>query len=624
MAGLYDLISFNGSNGLGPNARLIADANGNLFGTTTGIANGGGSVFEIAKTATGYASTPTVLVSFGGVIGAGLWGSLILDANGNLFGTAETGGDYGDGTVFEIVNTPTGYATAPTILLSFDGANGAYPHAGLILDGYGNLFGTTEGDGINNDGTVFEIPRAATATGYADSPVTLASFDAAAATGLWGALAIDASGNLFGTTAVGGTDGGGTVFEIAKTASGYAATPTTLVNFDGSNGAVPWGGLILDAAGNLFGTTEKGGANEYGTVFEIAKTASGYASAPTVLVSFDGIDGMYPRAGLIADANGNLFGTTAGDGTNSNGTLFEIAKTSGGYAGTAKLLVSFDGMNGASPSASLLVDAAGRLFGTTLAGGANGLGTVFEATAFRTPNDFAGNGTSDILLRDPASGNLSQFVMHDGQPTFAYIGIADPHLRVVGVGDCNADGTSDILFRDPASGNLSQFVMHNGQPSFAYIGMADPHLQVVGVGDCNADGTSDILFRDLASGNLSQFVMHNGQPSFAYIGMADPHLQVVGIGDFNGDGTADILFRDPTSGNLSDFIMRNGQPTWSAIGWANPALQVAAIGDYNADGTADILLRDPAGGGLSMFAMHANQPTWAAIGWAAPGLNITG
>jgi len=114
------------------------------------------------------------------------------------------------------------------------------------------------------------------------------------------------------------------VFEIVKTASGYASTPTTLVSFNGSDGMFPASGLIADAGENLFGTTSGGGANGQGTVFEIAKTADGYASAPTTLVSFNGTNGASPEADLIADRSGNLFGTTMEGGAHNDGAVFEV------------------------------------------------------------------------------------------------------------------------------------------------------------------------------------------------------------------------------------------------------------------------------------------------------------
>ncbi len=165
----------------------------------------------------------------------------------------------------------------------------------------------------------------------------------------------------------------GTVFEIANTASGYASTPTILASFNGTNGNGPYGSLTADAAADLFGTTDTGGANGDGTVFEIAKTGGSYASNPTTLVSFNYTNGDEPFAGLIADAAGDLFGTTYFGGAYGGGTVFEIAKTGGSYASTPTTLASFNGTN---PTSSLIADAAGDLFGTTRDGGANGDGTV--------------------------------------------------------------------------------------------------------------------------------------------------------------------------------------------------------------------------------------------------------
>ena len=369
------LVSFNfGGNGDMPEGSLIADANGDLFGTTeSGGATGlnDGTVFEIAKTANGYASFPTVLVNFADADGANPAGSLIADANGDLFGTTQTRGASGDGAVFEIAKTATGYASAPTVLVSFNGANGANPAGSLLADANGDLFGTTANGGANGDGAVFEIAK--TATGYASTPTILVSFNGANGDNPAGSLIADANGDLFGMTADGGANGFGTVFEIAKTATGYASTPTILASFNGANGANPFDSLIADANRDLFGTTEGGGATGTGAVFEIAKTATGYASTPTLLASI----GDNPFGSLIADANGDLFGTTKFGGASGDGAVFEIAKTATGYAAPTTL-VSFYGGNGAEPFGSLLADANGDLFGTTVFGGAIGGGGVFE------------------------------------------------------------------------------------------------------------------------------------------------------------------------------------------------------------------------------------------------------
>ena len=206
-------------------------------------------------------------------------------------------------------------------------------------------------------------------------------------------LIADSNGDLFGIAPIGPNNEGGDnglVFEIAKTAGGYASTPTMIASFDGKDGAYPLGGLIADANGDLLGTTVRGGTNDRGTVFEIAKTPTGYDSAPAILVTFNGADGQQPNGSLIVDAKGDLFGTTEGGGANNHGTLFEIAKTPTGYASTPTTLISFDPDEGGEPRGGLIADANGDLFGavesgpkvtkTTIIGPETGLadGGVFE------------------------------------------------------------------------------------------------------------------------------------------------------------------------------------------------------------------------------------------------------
>jgi uncharacterized repeat protein (TIGR03803 family) len=377
---LTTLTNFDNVNGQSQYGGLFADASGNLLGTSRfGGANDDGTVFEIVKTSSGYASTPTILVNFNGTNGLepdSTLMTLMADANGNLFGTTVAGGTSGDGTVFEIAKTASGYASSPTTLVSFSGANGAQPSDGLLADASGDLFGTTVSGGTSGNGTVFEIVK--TSSGYASAPTTLVSFNGTNGAAPYASLIADANGDLFGATYSGGTLGDGTVFEIVKTSSGYASTPTTLVNFNGTNGSNPQGSLIADASGDLIGTTYEGGALGDGTVFEIVKSSSGFASTPTTLVNFDGTNGAQPADGVIADAEGNLFGTTFEGGTGSAGTIFEIAKTNSGYASTPTTLINFDGTNGANPVASLIADSNGNLYGTTYEGGVYNAGTVFE------------------------------------------------------------------------------------------------------------------------------------------------------------------------------------------------------------------------------------------------------
>lgn len=340
------------------------DAAGNLFGVS-GLDSGNGVVFEIAKTATGYAAAPAILASFGGVDGS-VPTSIVMDSAGNLFGTTWSGVGYG-GTVFEIAKTGNGYATTPTILATLTGLAPS-----LAFDSAGNLFGEASVAFGSDADFVFEIAK--TSNGYSSTPTTLASFDPlAAGYNLVGGLISDAAGNLFGATFNGGTYGGGTVFELVKTGTGYAANVTTLVSFPStdytlfnSSFSFYWGGrptLVIDAAGNLFGTANGSGGSS-GSVFEIFKGANGYANTATKLADV----ASYPSFGLVTDFAGNLYGT-------SGSAVFEIAKTSTGYAANPVMLGSSTGSN-----FSIIVDAAGNVFGTS-EGPSNAQSTVFELSS---------------------------------------------------------------------------------------------------------------------------------------------------------------------------------------------------------------------------------------------------
>src|SRR5438445_876775 len=196
-------------------------------------------------------------------------------------------------------------------------------------------------------------------------------------------LLMDSSGNLYGTTENGGASGLGTVFELVSASGTYSQK--VLHSFNRSDGANPSAGLIMDSSGNLYGTTQNGGTNGFGTVFELVNSSGPYTER--VLHSFTNSngDGASPFAGLIMDTSGNLYGTTAGGGTGGTGTVFSLINTSGTY-GENLLLVfgSSCGGNGSSPEAGLIMDSSGNLYGTTLSGVKN-VGTVFELTNLSGP-----------------------------------------------------------------------------------------------------------------------------------------------------------------------------------------------------------------------------------------------
>lgn len=355
---LSTLAAFNYSDGSYPSANLIADSAGNLYGTTEyGGPTGNGTVFKIAA----GSNTITTLATFNGTNGQYPLAGLIADKAGNLYGTTGWGGNLtlnsgkGDGTVFEIV---AGSNTVTT-LAEFNGTNGQSPYAGLVADAAGNLYGTTYYGGANNDGVVFEVAAGTNAL------TAVVSF---AYTNGWGpncGLIADSQGNLYGTTFAGGADDNGTVFAVTPS----TGTLATLASFNGANGDGPVAGLVEDSAGNFYGTTENGGAKGDGAVFEV----SAGNNALTILVSFNGSNGNSPVGGLIEDAAGNLYGTTENGGVTGNGTAFQVAPATGAVT----TLVSFNGTSGDSPIAGLVADTSGNLYGTTQDGD-GGQGNVFE------------------------------------------------------------------------------------------------------------------------------------------------------------------------------------------------------------------------------------------------------
>ncbi len=358
---LVTLATFNGTgNGATPDGGLTL-AGGTLYGTTSaGGANGDGTVFQL-----GGGIATTVATFNGAGNGAQPLVGLTADASGNLYGTTSVGGASNVGTVFEVA---VGSKTISTLATFTDtGGSGNRSLGSVVLYG-GNVYGTTQRGGPSESGTVYEVKAG---SGTATSLATFNTNTNGSAPN--GDLAVDAGGNLYGTTFYGiyGTSSynNGTVFELKA----GAATVNTVASFTGTaNGNGPRDGLVADAAGNLYGATENGGANGGGTVFEI-KVATGTI---TTLATFGGTS--QPSGGVLVDSAGNVFGTTLFGGANGDGTVFEVKAGSNAIT----TLVTFAGTsNGSNPIGDLITDGAGDLFGTTEGGGTNGDGTAFEITA---------------------------------------------------------------------------------------------------------------------------------------------------------------------------------------------------------------------------------------------------
>jgi uncharacterized repeat protein (TIGR03803 family) len=283
------------------------------------------------------------------------------------------------------VTRPVYAGLAMTTLVTFNGANGSNPQDQFTADASGNLYGIFRGGGAAGDGTVFELsgPNHQTLT-------TLATFTGTNGSVPQGRLTFDSAGNLFGTTVVGGSSNQGTVFMLSGS---NHQTLTTLVNFNGTNGLAPLSGVVFDSAGNLYGTTQDGGTNNSGTVFEVSG-ASHQTLTTLINFSVNNNFGVGPDGQLLVDSAGNLFGTTDSGGTGSGGTAFEV---SGSNHQTITTLASFSGATGNSnPTAGLIADSAGNLYGTT----DNVDGTAFELSGtnhqtFTTLHTF--NGIDGVL-----------------------------------------------------------------------------------------------------------------------------------------------------------------------------------------------------------------------------------
>jgi uncharacterized repeat protein (TIGR03803 family) len=360
--------------GINPTGGLAMDSAGNLYGTTVlggsergsypNLTLGEGTVFKLTPS-----GTETILYSFGAnqTDGSQPNGGLVLDAQGNIYGTTRIGGAFCQcGTVFKV--TPSG---TETILHSFGAAgDGSNPEEGMIIDSQGNLYGTTGGGGASGDGTVFRIAPDGTETILHSFSGPDGATPGGSSYGVRGLL-MDAQKNLYGATWQGGAYNDGVVFKLAPD-----GTETVLHSFqnNGTDGTSANGGLVLDAQGNLYGSTYNGGSvsegNGVGLLYKLAPDGT-----ETVLFNFSGnpILGS-PQDGLVMDANGNIFGTA----TEEHAGVFELSPT-----GVVTLLHSFPAQSydGALPQGGPLLDANGNLYGTTSDGGSANSGIVYKLSA---------------------------------------------------------------------------------------------------------------------------------------------------------------------------------------------------------------------------------------------------
>ena len=372
------LYSFTGgTDGGDPATSLNFDSRGNLYGTTVvGGAYGCGTVFKLTPDSSGSWQELALydFTCYGD--GKNPYGGVTFDSHSRMYGTTVSGGlggscgSSGCGVVFQLTSK------SEKVLHSFTGGNDGFgPGGPVVFDGAKTLVGTTPDGGENGAGVVYEL----TAHGKSWRERVIHAFTGGkdGGTGSLGALLVDSSGNLYGVTETGGKNGGGTVFELSPT-SKKKWKLTTLYEFKGTpDAASPYGGLIADTAGDLYGTTYYGGSYGQGTVFELrARNHGRYRER--VLYSFTGgSDGGSPTSTLLLSGT-TLYGTaSAGGGSCGCGAIFGVDIASGGES----VLHTFaGGSDGAYPYYGLTADGSGNLYGTTAVGGSGNAGVVYELT----------------------------------------------------------------------------------------------------------------------------------------------------------------------------------------------------------------------------------------------------
>ena len=348
----------------------------------------------------------TIIHYFTGPDGDGPNSTPTLDSQGNLYGTTWGGGDQ-CGNVYELEHVNGSWIMHPRY--TFTGQlDGCEPFGAVTIGPDGTLFGTTEIRGAGGHGTLFNVrppAHAVCATPFCPgTDTTLHSFAGSPSDGAesLAGVVFDLQGNLYGTTYSGGTYGGGTVYEATRSGSTWNVSVIHSFGSPDNDGNRPYAGVVLDSAGNIYGTTMLGGVYTCGTVFELTPSEGGWTE--TLLHSFPGgADGCAPQAGLVFDRAGNLYGATY------YGTIFELSRQGGGWNFTTIYTFPENGA-GSGPASSLAIDAAGNLYGANVVGGTYNYGNVWELS----PSSGGGWTYTDLY----------DFTRHGDDGAYPYAGVA--------------------------------------------------------------------------------------------------------------------------------------------------------------------------------------------------------
>jgi hypothetical protein len=383
------IYTFTGhSSAANPIAGVTLDRQGNVYGTTAwggGSDTGNGTAYELQRTQSGFIYHQ--LHDFGnGLDGSLPWAGVTIGPNGSLYGTTYVGGTTQNGIVYNL-RPPATFCRSvscpwnETILYNFTrGSDGGDPQGGVIFDQNGNMYGSNVNGGGGNDmGVVYKMTPSQGGWSYR----VLYAFTGGPDGANPGSLIFDSAGNLYGAAAAGGQPGCsgfgcGTVFQLSPSGSGW--TEQTLYTFhDSSDGADPQGGLIMDSAGNLYGSTCCGDGTG-GTIFELSPAGGSWTF--NLLYSYNNNSGLGPWGNLVRDSAGNLYGASVFNGLYGQGVVFKLTPTNGGWVYTS--VHDFTGgTDGGWPEGGLAIDGEGNIYGTTYQGGLQSCGfcgVVYEIT----------------------------------------------------------------------------------------------------------------------------------------------------------------------------------------------------------------------------------------------------
>lgn len=372
----------NGPDGAYPIGGMYQHGAGALYGTASGeCLSCFGAVFKLAQKQGSWILTP-IFIFKEAASGAFPQGELVAGPDGGLYSTTYLGnGGLDDcGVVFEVkpgtrapASVLTEWSEDLLHIFGLHGSDGCNPNGGVIFDQAGNVYGAADGYGNDHQGVVYELSPSGSNWIYT---ILYTFTDNNAGDSLVGDLIFDSAGNLYGVSSQGGAYGFGEIYELSASGSGW--TENVIHSFqNGADGANPEAGLIADNSGNFYGTTSTGGAHQDGTVFML--TAPNGVWTLNTIYAFKG-GGSGPYGPLVMDGAGNLYGTTYGGGAYGNGSVFELTPSNGAWIYTDLHDFSSSGLDGKNPQGSIVVSANGTIFGTATNGGQYGYGTAWQIT----------------------------------------------------------------------------------------------------------------------------------------------------------------------------------------------------------------------------------------------------